>query len=300
MHLRRTGDAETFLKMSERFLVAHEALLNLPFAVARQCIDDPERHPGPNYFAAIEATDGIQGVALMTPPYRLQAFVKPEAITLLVEDLAAQNWNVPGVSGPEAAARGFAAAWCDQRRVRAECRHRLRAFQLTTVIPAPPVPGRMRPADSADRSLVEEWYRAFDAESDLSIGQRRAVELGGRAVQAGHVFVWDDNGPVAQAAVNGTTAHGMRIGMVYTPPSHRRRGYATALVEALSRQCLAADCAFCFLFTDLANPISNSLYPKIGYRPIADFEDIDFMTTAQTLAPRSGQNGAADPRSSQS
>lgn len=278
MRLHRTEDPATFLKISEEFLMAHEALLNLPFAVARRCIDDPERYPGPNYFAAVEGANGIEGVAMMTPPYRLQAFLESEhAIALVVNDLARIGWGVRGVSGPVAAARAFAAVWCDHRGVHGECRNRIRAFKLTAVTPTPLVPGAMRPADSADQPIVEEWYRAFDAEADLSIGGRPAAELGVLALRAGRVFVWDDNGPVAQAAINGTTPHGARISMVYTPPSHRRRGYATALVGALSRHCLADGRTFCFLFTDRANPVSNSIYPKVGYSPIADFEDIDFV-----------------------
>jgi predicted GNAT family acetyltransferase len=277
MHLLRTDDAATFLNICGGFLMAHEALLNLPFAIARQCIEDPERYRGRNYFAAVEGSQGIEGGALMTSPHRLQAFMKPDAIALVVQDLAENRWHVPGVTGPQAGARAFAAAWCDQHPLRAECHHRLRAFQLTTVTPSPFVPGAMRRAESADRAAVEEWYRAFDADADLSIGEQRATELAVRALAAGRVFVWDHEGAVAQAAINGTTPHGVRIGMVYTPPSHRRHGYATALVAALSRHCLAGGRAFCFLFTNLANPISNSIYPKIGYRPVADFEEIDFV-----------------------
>ena len=279
MRLHRTEDAATFLQISEEFLVAHEAVLNLPFAIARQCIDDPGRYPGPNYFAIVEGTNGVEGVALMTPPYRLQAFLKAEqAVALVVDDLARTEWHVPGVTGPGETARAFAAAWCIRRSARAQRRHCLRAFQLTSVTPPPQVPGAMRRADSADRHVVERWYRAFDEEADPSIGESRASELSGRATQAGRLFVWDDNGPVAQAAINGTTPNGARIGVVYTAPAHRRRGYATALVSALSHHCLASGFALCFLFTDLANPTSNAIYARIGYQPVADFEDIDFAT----------------------
>ncbi|CAM5621774.1 hypothetical protein SALBM311S_04871 [Streptomyces alboniger] len=30
------------------------------------------------------------------------------------------------------------------------------------------------------------------------------------------------------------------------------------------------------LFTDLANPTSNALYQRIGYRPVSDFAVYDF------------------------
>jgi predicted GNAT family acetyltransferase len=32
------------------------------------------------------------------------------------------------------------------------------------------------------------------------------------------------------------------------------------------------------LFTDLANPTSNGLYQRIGYRPVSDFATYDFTT----------------------
>jgi predicted GNAT family acetyltransferase len=277
MRLYRATDASTFLDMAGDFLAKREAERNLPFSVARQCADDPGRYPGPNYFAAIEGHEGVEGVALMTPPYRLQVFVEPgPGIALVVNDLAGTEWPVPGVTGPEATARAFAAAWAVQRGARAEPRHRLRAFELTRVTPVPLVPGFMRPAGSADLPVVERWYRAFESEADRSPGERRAAEVAARALRAGRVFLWDTNGPVTQAAIVGITPRGVRIGMVYTPPEHRRRGYATALVGALSQRCLDDGRSFCSLFTDLANPVSNAIYPKVGYRPVTDFEEIDF------------------------
>ncbi len=72
------------------------------------------------------------------------------------------------------------------------------------------------------------------------------------------------------------TPNGVRLNIVYTPPEHQRRGYATACVAALSQHLLDSGRSFCFLFTDLANPTSNSIYQKIGYRPVCDFVDIEF------------------------
>ena len=60
----------------------------------------------------------------------------------------------------------------------------------------------------------------------------------------------------------------------------RRRGcgYASALVAALSRELLASGRRAIFLTTDLANLTSNSIYRKIGYRPVADHFHFDFRT----------------------
>ena len=75
--------------------------------------------------------------------------------------------------------------------------------------------------------------------------------------------------PVSLAGHAGETPNGARVGPVYTPPELRGRGYASALTAALTEQLLERR-RFCFLFTDLANPTSNSIYQRIGYRPVTD------------------------------
>jgi predicted GNAT family acetyltransferase len=74
----------------------------------------------------------------------------------------------------------------------------------------------------------------------------------------------------------GSTPNGARIGPIYTPPELRRRGYASALTADLTQMLLYRGSRFCFLFTDLANPTSNSIYQQIGYRPVADVDQWSF------------------------
>ena len=73
---------------------------------------------------------------------------------------------------------------------------------------------------------------------------------------------------------NGRDANGIRIGAVYTPPELRQRGYASALVAAVSQAELDRGRRWCFLFTDLANPTSNRIYQAIGYRPTRDIQTL--------------------------
>jgi hypothetical protein len=47
-------------------------------------------------------------------------------------------------------------------------------------------------------------------------------------------------------------------------------------VGELSRKLLADRWQFCALFADLANPISNHIYERIGYRPVCDYEEYRF------------------------
>ena len=72
------------------------------------------------------------------------------------------------------------------------------------------------------------------------------------------------------------SSHGITVNLVYTPPELRGRGYASACVAALSQQLLDAGWEFCTLYTDLANPTSNSIYQRIGYRPVCDSNEYHF------------------------
>ena len=58
-------------------------------------------------------------------------------------------------------------------------------------------------------------------------------------VARGDFRIWDDGGRVAYAGFNDAAPDFARIAPVYTLPECRGRGYATALVAALSRELLA-------------------------------------------------------------
>jgi predicted GNAT family acetyltransferase len=60
---------------------------------------------------------------------------------------------------------------------------------------------------------------------------------------------------------------------VYTPRAHRGRGYGSA-VTAVATQDILDDGAIPVLFTDLANPTSNGIYQRLGYRPVGDYVSV--------------------------
>jgi predicted GNAT family acetyltransferase len=72
-----------------------------------------------------------------------------------------------------------------------------------------------------------------------------------------------------------------RIGPVYTPPEHREHGYASAVTAAAAAWALAAGACHVVLFTDLANPVSNSIYPRLGFRPVHDAVEFDLSRPSE-------------------
>jgi uncharacterized protein len=149
-------------------------------------------------------------------------------------------------------------------------------YELREVIhPAYP-PGTFRGATAADLDRVAEWVHAFQLDIGEKATPQEAFEAAQARIAAGAIYLWDHQGPVSMAAKTRPTPHGIAVNLVYTPPAARRNGYATACVARLSQLLLNSGYEFCTLFTDLANPTSNSVYQQIGYVPVCDFNEYRF------------------------
>jgi predicted GNAT family acetyltransferase len=141
--------------------------------------------------------------------------------------------------------------------------------------PPRPAPGWLRLPDAGERRRLVEWMASFARETGIDAGDRAEAMVEMRLARGG-LLVWDDGGPVSLVGVAPAVAGVVRIGPVYTPLEHRRRGYAGSAVAAASRRALTAGARRCMLFTDLANPTSNKIYASVGYRRIADWEEHAF------------------------
>ena len=135
----------------------------------------------------------------------------------------------------------------------------------------------MRLATENDKQLLKSWHNAFNLEA---LG-KKSSELDSeswieRVLQKQTAFLWENQIPVSIACSTRSTLNGIGINMVYTPPEHRKQGYASACVAALSQKLLDKGYKFCFLFTDLSNPTSNKIYQDIGYQPVADWNNYSF------------------------
>ena len=69
----------------------------------------------------------------------------------------------------------------------------------------------------------------------------------------------------------------MRVGPVYTPPEDRGHGWASALVAEGTQWLLDEGREWVCLYTDLSNPTSNRIYQAIGYEPVLDFDQYEFV-----------------------
>lgn len=219
-----------------------------------------------------------QAAFLRTPPMpAIASDAPPHAARELVAVLDAVPDGVPGLSGPADAVRTFAEAWRTagaggSRSATVASNRRL--FRLAELTPQRPAPsGRARLVTGGDRELLVEWFAAFGADVGEPVADpARAVD---RRLANGELLLWEDGGvPVSLAGATSPIAGVVRVAPVYTPATLRGRGYAGAVTAAISRRGLDAGYEV-VLYTDLANPTSNALYQRLGYRPIGDWATLE-------------------------
>lgn len=272
----RYEEPTAFLAAATEVLAREEALNGLALGIADALAKGRKYGDGEPLLLTVERDGETVGAALETPPYNLTlSRLSAAACRYLAEWLLQEVPPLPGVTAEADVARGFAGAYLRPPTV-AAVRRSMRLFELREVVDPPEPGGRMRSATTADREVVQRLWEAFRREAT----PEAPVDTSGAdyALGAGNVFLWvDDEGtPTCVAARNRELPTGASIGPVYTPPEFRAKGYATALVAALSRAILADGKDYACLFTDLSNPTSNSIYPKVGYQPIADVVELEF------------------------
>ncbi|MER5938517.1 GNAT family N-acetyltransferase [Streptomyces sp. NPDC001928] len=230
-------------------------------------------------FGALELGGQVRAAYFRTPPYRLNVTpLTPEEADALAAHLVALRHPVPGVIAARETAEAFAAAWRRHTGGRGTVSQRQRLYRLGNLTLPQPVPaGRARVAGKEDREQLVRWYGEF-IESIGDHAAREAAAWADSRIAYGGVTLWEgeDGTPLAMAGVTPVVAGQVRIAPVYTPAHLRGRGYAGAATAAVTRAVLASGIREVLLFTDLANPTSNSLYQRIGYRPVAEFTAYDF------------------------
>jgi predicted GNAT family acetyltransferase len=269
---RHYADVDSFLAVAGGFLGAREAEHNLIFGIAASLREAPEQYTDAPFLATVVASNEVVAAAIQTPPFRLvlSEIDDPAAITALAADTL--DLDLPGVLGPVAVVEAFVTARTAAGGPAATPGMSERVYRLRTVRAPRPVSGSPRIATAADHDLVLSWLDGFMREA---LGDADPAEVASMAERwtAGRgrtLHLWEDGGPVSLCGIGGPTPNGIRIGPVYTPPARRGRGYASALVAAVSQAALDAGRRFCFLFTDAANPTSNHIYQELGYEHVRD------------------------------
>lgn len=215
--------------------------------------------------------DEVTGAFLESPPYpMLLSHLPRQALEPLADALVGRERRVAGVNSVADDTEAFATAWQDRTGATVVPHWRQRLFRLAGLVAPDPSPaGHAVIARAEHRELLIQWCAAFSEE----IGEppRNVDRLVDDRLEYGGLTVWEvDRLPVAIAGRTRKVAEMARVGPVYTPRDQRGRGFGGAVTAAVSQSALDAGAEEVLLFADLANPTSNRIYQRLGYRGVED------------------------------
>ncbi|MHA2009577.1 MAG: GNAT family N-acetyltransferase [Promethearchaeota archaeon] len=284
MEARFYEDLNDFYNIASSFLLKREVENGLLLSLLNALKEDFYRYgqEKPSLCAVFKGND-IKLISLRTPPYNqiLSYTDDLETMDTLVEALIKKEFELPGVIGFKKGVDKFVNLWCEKRGVKSKITMNERLYTLQKV--AEETIGKNKFIKTTDlyESIVFQWGKEFILEAlpetRSEIIEQSLERLKGH-INEGRIFMlFVNEKPVSMARKGGNTPNGVAVNLVYTPPSLRRNGYATECVANLSKHLLEEGYKYCFLFTDLSNPTSNSIYQKIGYRSIIDVDEYKFI-----------------------
>ena len=283
MEIKFYEDIDEYYNLVSEFLLKNEAENNLLFSILSTIKINPKRYGEEKpVLICVKQNDRIKLISLRTPPYNqlLSYTVDLNSIDLLTKMLLRKKTELPGILGFKKGAEKFAQLWCENKKLKSQIIRNERIYKLERVAEETLGSRDFIIGSEINKSLILNWVKKFmlealpeTTEDQISRSQNARIE---DIKNKKFFLLMDKNKVVSMARKAGKTPNGNLVNLVYTPPELRRKGYATECVAKLSKRLLEEGNKFCFLFTDLMNPISNSIYQKIGYRPVIDVDEYKF------------------------
>lgn len=266
MEYRRFATAAEFSEAVLPTLKKHEIQNNLFFI---------NIYDGPGKIMCAVYDEGEPvAVAIRSNPFPLLIYEadnirRDDAVRLLAERLAAEGAEFTEVNTEPELAKSFTQIYGELTGKRFAQTESLILYLIDRAPDERPEKGRLRLACERDFYCLPYWCADFFpacriGSYDLESATGKMKTLIGQ----GNLYVWEDEVPASIAAVVREVTDCKMIGYVYTPVELRGRGYARACVGELTRRLLEQGSSHVALYADAANPISNAVYRRLGYREI--------------------------------
>ncbi len=281
MHVARTyQSAIDYWDEVGPFLLEDEARHSLAIGIAKRYVaqewrPDEDAAPGSLLASVWQADGSFDFAAWCTPPHALTVTGGgAEGIRALVELIRGRGESFDRCNGPTESIEHLArAVGRPFTRGIETALHRLDALEVVATLPKVEITR----AVADEEMLVRRWAHQFAIDCGLAPKDSELPTEPMDLQRSQFFLARDGHGePVSMTAITRETPSSANLSYVYTPEPHRGRGYASALVAAVSQRALDGGKSFCTLFTDLANPTSNKIYAALGYRRLSDSTEIRF------------------------
>lgn len=276
-------NAQDFLDVTLNSLAEDETKNNLVLGIALRLREDLHAfgEQMPLMVTVMDVAGTLGACAVMTPPFPIVVQSEPlseVALEVLADSLLDLGWRPSGVNGVEEVSDAFAKIWTRKTQWLAKPIMNMRAYELREVKELPVPSGAFRLGLPEDAQQAAELMNAMASEVILGPQRKHTAESMMGLIERRNLFFWEDDGKlVSMTVANRPQIKGICVSGVYTPPQHRGKGYARALVAAVSKEMLARGYELTNLFTDLSNPTSNKIYQEIGYYQVCDYHQYEFV-----------------------
>lgn len=279
-------DINEFYDLGFPFLVQREAENNLILAILNNLKKSIHRYgQAAPLLLLINEYNSIKLISIRTPPHDLLISYTDDlnTIDLLINELLKRDVVLPGVLSFKNAADRFSKIWAEKKKLKADLLRNERVYKLEKVVENTLEINNFIKATKKHSNFVLKCARDMMVEALAEINEEQIDEIINsfqkeldEGISNIYLLLDVSAAPLSMVRKAGKTPNGNFINFVYTPPHLRRNGYATEVVAHISKMLLEEGNKYCFLFTDLNNTTSNSIYQKVGYRPVIDMNHYRF------------------------
>lgn len=221
-------------------------------------------------------------LALRTPPHNLclclgQIHPTEEEIESFVSSLLANNVTFPGIIGNKELVTSFNKFYCKKSHRVYIPTHEMTAMQANEKNFLNKSVGFARKANANEIHLLTCWQMEMVKECNLNGNYTYEILRDRTQKQLDYFYVWEDNQEAVSMLLGLPRGIGMGVSCVYTPTKLRKKGYCTSLVAEFTNFGLLKY-PYCVLNVDDFNPVSNHIYLKIGYKPIAKILEGSYLS----------------------
>lgn len=253
------------------FLIAHEVENNLILGILQGLNEDSM----PMLMANVRRNDELLIVFLQTHPAQIiiskSGEISDGEMKEIAEVLCDHVDSIPGLIGERSVTMKLSRYITIKMGADCHIKMNQRLYKLSKVESPPSPDGILKKVTMEKLPLITDWVLRFCMETGEALNVEEAELTAKNIIDRGRLHAWQVAGEfVSIANASRPTEHNININFVYTPPEHRKKGYASSCVAALTTVMLDKGFQTTSLYTDLDNPTSNKIYMNIGYKPIMD------------------------------
>lgn len=226
----------------------------------------------------------VRAIAAFNPGFPMWLWVdpglgvctQPGLLAELADQLRCQR--IVGVAAAPDVAGKFSTIYARLLGIDSALVMHMESYHCPKVAPPALIEGQMVMALPEHLELVADYCVGFAKWAfGSTVSRESQVSSAERLISSGNLYLWEVRGQVVSMAnIADRSALHARLNSVYTPPEHRGRGFASALVAQLSLQLLAEGLTP-MLYADLKNPTSNRIYQNIGYQECGQIAEYRFQ-----------------------